>query len=180
MEQVIADLGGQVDEILLAGDAMYEYRFSNEVIELIIAHQVRYITGNHEQVILGPDGRRALAAPTIRRSNLDFLRTVPDHLTVNVGGKRLMMTHASPWPPYKQYLHANDPLLERADELDVDFLVLGHTHVPMEVRAGHTLVLNPGSLEQSREAGHYDTISYAILDTESERLEVIRKPAVRG
>ena len=54
--------------------------------------------------------------------------------------------HGSPWPPYGDYLYPGSPVLKRAAELDVDYLLLGHTHVAMAKRIGHTLVINPGSL----------------------------------
>src|SRR5215469_2453919 len=42
-------------EMLLAGDAHYEYRFSNDVTEVIRAYGMRYIAGNHELRLMGPD-----------------------------------------------------------------------------------------------------------------------------
>ncbi|MGX7678428.1 metallophosphoesterase family protein [Jatrophihabitans sp. DSM 45814] len=179
LKETLAEFSDQVDEVLLAGDALYEYRFNNEVIELIREHQIRYILGNHEEVLLGPHGKRALSAPFVKAANVDFVRTIGTHLETVIDGKRLLMAHGSPWAPHNQYVHANSSVLERTSSLGVDFLVLGHTHIPMEVRIGHTLVVNPGSLEQSRERGQQGCISYAVLDTAEGAVEFHRRPITR-
>lgn len=174
LDFAVAKLAGEVDEILLAGDALYEYRFSNEVLESIQGNSIRYIIGNHEMVLLGPHGQRARSAPTVRQSNLDFLTSAPSQIRTRVGGKEIMMVHGSPWEPYNQYLCATSPELLRCAELDADVLILGHTHIPMCQRIGRTLVVNPGSLGNSREPGHTGTVSYAVLDTHTDEFAVHR------
>jgi putative phosphoesterase len=176
MNLAIAALVPQVDEILLAGDVMHEYRWCNEVVETARELRLRYVLGNHELSILSPLGERARAGPTVRASNVAFLRTVPTRLDVELGGKRLTMVHATPWAPYTDYLHPRSPLLARCADPGVDILVTGHTHVPLAVRVGPTLVVNPGSLGESREAGHRGTVSYATLDTDSDEVVVVRMP----
>ncbi|MGX7680168.1 metallophosphoesterase family protein [Jatrophihabitans sp. DSM 45814] len=168
-----------VDEILLAGDAHYEYRFSNEVVELTREHKMRYVLGNHEMMLMGPRGERAATAPHVRQANADFVRETPDRIRTQVGGKILTMVHASPWQPFDQYLYRGNPQFERCDELDTDYLILGHTHVPMSERFGRTLVINPGSLAFSRDEGAFDLITYAILDTTTDEVRLIREPKTK-
>ena len=164
-----------VDEILLAGDAHFEYRFSNEVASLIQAYGMRYILGNHEAVLLGPHGSRARSRPHVGAANLRFTEEAPFRLRANVGGKTLTMVHANPWAPDNEYLGPQNRLFDRCDELDTDFLVLGHTHVPAVFRRGRTLVVNPGSLAMSREPGApLGTLTYAVLDTDAEAAEIVR------
>jgi putative phosphoesterase len=154
-----------VDEIVLAGDAHYEYRFCNEVVELADEFAMRYVLGNHEMVLLSNHGVRARSAAHVRQANVDRLRRTPTAMRVQVDGKILTICHANPWAPDNHYLFPGDRLFERLDELDTDYLVLGHTHVPMVLRAKGTLVVNPGSLATSRETGQETLVSYAILDT---------------
>lgn len=164
-----------VDEILLAGDAHFEYRFSNEVVDLIRHYEMRYILGNHEAVLLGPHGKRALSGPHVGAENLAFTREAPFEMRTNVGGKMLTMVHANPWAPDNRYLSPSDPLFERCDELDTDYLILGHTHVPAIFRKGRTLVINPGSLAMSRDPERTPgTITYAVLDTSTDEAQIIR------
>jgi putative phosphoesterase len=175
LEQAAQVLVGEgVDEILLAGDAHYEYRFSNEVVELIRAYGMRYVLGNHEAMLIGPHGERATAAAHVRPANLDFVRQSPYRITTKVGGKTLTMVHANPFAPDNHYLHPGDPLFRRCEELDTDYLILGHTHVPLTERFGRTLVINPGSLMFSRDAGARGLVTYAVLDTDTDEVRLER------
>ncbi|MCH7661594.1 MAG: metallophosphoesterase, partial [Euryarchaeota archaeon] len=51
--RIALDRMGPVDELICAGDAVYQFRFSNEVIALLKERNARYILGNHERVLLG-------------------------------------------------------------------------------------------------------------------------------
>ena len=173
IESMMAD---GVDEILCAGDAHYEYRLSNEVAEIIQENNIRYIQGNHEWMLMGPHGEGARSAPHVRKSNLEAIAQAPDEIRTKVNGKTLLMTHASPWAPKGHYLYSGDPLFSRCDELDADYLIIGHTHVPMVERFGRTLVINPGSLVFSREPGAYGMLSYAMLDTTTDEVTMMHPP----
>jgi putative phosphoesterase len=163
-----------VDEILLAGDAHYQYRISAEVGDLVDEYGLRCVRGNHEAVLASPAGRRAREAAHVRARDLAFLQDVPDRLTTTVGGLRLTMLHANPFARSYDYLYADDPRFSRCDELDTDLLVLGHTHVPMLARSGRTLVVNPGSLELSRDPGGHGVLTYAVVDTADREVFLVR------
>ena len=179
LDHALVDLESRVDEILLAGDGVYEYRFCNEVVASARRLGMRYVLGNHEMVLLGPHGERARSAADVDPAQVAYLASVPERVDVKVGGKQLCMVHGSPWEPYGDYLHASSATFQRADELGADFLILGHTHVPMVKRFGRTLVINPGSLGESREAGERQMVSYAVVDTDSEEVEIVRFPNPR-
>jgi putative phosphoesterase len=159
-------LDGRVDRMLMAGDALNQYRFEDEIIETIRKRGIVYITGNHEHAMLGNMSliKRLRAAS---EGNWEFLSQAPDRVVLELDGKRLLMVHGSPWPPHDEYLYENDQKLQRVPELEVDFLVLGHTHVPMILTIGSTLVVNPGSVGDARGGGNDGALSYAILDTDS-------------
>jgi putative phosphoesterase len=163
------------DEILLAGDAHYEYRFSNEVTEVIREYGMRYIAGNHELRLMGPAGERARSAPHVRRSNLEFVAGIPVSLETVVDGRRLLMVHGCPWPPYDRYLNSDDPDFRQCGELGADILIMGHTHVPVCKRVGRTLVINPSSLGKSLDPAGFGLMSYALLDTASEEVTMVRR-----
>ncbi len=163
-----------VDEILLAGDAHYQYRLSPETVDLVDEYGIRCVRGNHEALLAGPAGRRAREAPHVRPVDLAFLHDIPDRLATTVGGLRLTMVHADPFDGSYDYLYAGDPRFSRCEDLDTDLLVLGHTHVPMVVRHGGTLVVNPGSLELSRDPGGHGVLTYAVVDTAEREVFLIR------
>jgi putative phosphoesterase len=161
---------GPVDELLCAGDAVYQFRFSNEVMELLRGHHARYVLGNHEEVLLGRWGERARNAPTVRRENLTYMQSEPFNLDVRLNGRRLYMVHGSPWEPRNEYIYPNSPALTRLGQIGSDFVVLGHTHYNMAERVGRSLVINPGSCGEARDHRNGFRLSYAILDTETEEV----------
>jgi putative phosphoesterase len=161
---------GDADELLCAGDAIFEYRFSNEVIELLRERNARYVLGNHETVLLGPLGVRARSAPSVRADALAYMQGMPLQLDVQVNGKRLLMVHASPFGPYDQYLYPGTRELQRLAGVDADYVVLGHTHAQMAERIGRALVINPGSAGDARDHANGRRLSYAVLDTASDEI----------
>jgi putative phosphoesterase len=158
---------GDVDELLCAGDAFYEYRFSNEVVEILKQSGARYVLGNHENVLLDARGVRAREAPSVKPENVAWVAAQPWSTEVDVGGKRLVMVHASPLEPKTQYVWPGSPELKRLSEVEADYIILGHTHTQMVERAGRALVINPGSTGEARDHSNGRRLSYAVLDTSS-------------
>ena len=163
-----------VDEILFAGDAVYEYRMSSEIVDLIRTTGMHYVLGNHEIELLSPGGIRAREAQGVRQDALDFLATLPYRVDLHIDGKHLVMVHGSPFPPYNDYVTRGSAVLRECGNVEADFLVIGHTHVPMAERVNGTLVVNPGSIGESREHGFKDLVSYAILDTGTDEVEFVK------
>jgi putative phosphoesterase len=174
LEEALRRLEGVVDEVFVAGDLVYEYRFSNEVVGAIRSGGFPCVLGNHEMVLLSPAGEKARTAANVDPSEVDFLAGLPTEIRRRVGGRDVAMLHGSPWPPFSRYLPAADPAWRAAPELGVDVLITGHTHVPMAFKVGPTLVVNPGSIGDSREPGARDMVSYAVVDLDSEEVDFVR------
>jgi putative phosphoesterase len=165
--RIALDRLGEVDELLCLGDAVYQFRFSDEVMDLLRERTARYILGNHEEVLLGPWGERARSYA--RRDNLAYMASQPYRLETRVDGKRLLAVHASPFAPENEYIYPNANLARFA-ALDVDYVLLGHTHYQMAQRAGRVLVVNPGSAGEARDHRNGFRLSVAVLDTETEEV----------
>jgi putative phosphoesterase len=161
------DRMGDVDELLCAGDMVEDYRFSNEVVELLRARGARCVLGNHDLGLLSDHGRRAREAPVVRAANVAWLAEQALRVELDLGGVRLLMVHASPCPPHDQYVWPRSPELARLTDVDADVIVLGHTHAQMAVRVGRALVVNPGSVGEPRDPANGRRLSYAVLDTGS-------------
>jgi len=67
------ELMGPVDELICAGDAVHQFRFSNEVLALLRERDARYILGNHERVLLSLWGERARSAPEVQPDLLEYM-----------------------------------------------------------------------------------------------------------
>ncbi len=161
------ELMGPVDELVCAGDAVYQFRFSNEVLAVLRERGARYILGNHERVLLGPWGERARARPEVRRDLLDCMAEQPYHFEARVNGRKLAVVHGSPFDPHDEYLYPNSPNLQKLARIDADFIVLGHTHYHMAQQVGGALVVNPGSAGEPRDHRNGFRLSCAVLDTQS-------------
>jgi putative phosphoesterase len=167
---------GEIDELVCAGDLIFQYRFSNEVVRRLRERGAHLVLGNHEDIFLGAGGERARAADWIDRDELAFLAEQRHTLRQTVSGKRLFVVHGSPWKPYYDYLYPHSPALQRYAEFDADIVIMGHTHHQMVMRAGTTLLINPGSTGQARDPGNGHQLTCAVLDSESEKVTHINFP----
>jgi putative phosphoesterase len=181
--QLALDRMGDVDELLCAGDSMYEYRFSNEVIEVLRDRGAKVVLGNHDVGILSAQGERARSMPGILAHNVEYLAAQPLKLEMDLDGKTLLMIHGSPVAPHMQYVYPHSPELKRFAEVEVDYIVIGHTHVQMARRIGRPLVINPGSTGDARDHGNGRRLSYAVLDTNTDEVSfdnfLVGDPPVR-
>ena len=173
LKRVLTDMPS-VDRILCAGDAVSEYQFCAETVQLLQHVKAQCIQGNHEMVLFSGRNAAYLSqcqaefAPAL----LDVLATAPTSLALEVAGARLLMVHASPWKPFEEYIFPRSPKLPRFAQLPYDFVILGHTHVPMVECVDRVTVINPGSCSQPRDQDRRG--SYAILDLERREVELRR------
>jgi putative phosphoesterase len=166
-------LMGDIDELICLGDSIWEYRFSNEVAALLKERAAHTILGNHEEIFFGPLGERARARDGIDRDLCDWLAAQPHRVSLEIGGKRLLLVHSTPWEPRGEYIHPEDARLERFAEADADFVFYGHTHRQVVRRVGKVLVINPGSAGDARDHRNGRRLSCAVLDTISEEARII-------
>ena len=157
---------GNVDEVLCAGDAVFQFRFSNEVVARLREIGARMVLGNHEEVVLGPLGDRVRAHPGVDHELLKWLGEQPMRIDTTIGGKKFSMFHACPTEP-REYVYKESPRIKEFADLGVDYVVYGHTHYPLEHRINGTLIINPGSAGQPRDPRNGFRSSYAVLDTVS-------------
>ena len=172
LKRVFDDLPS-VDRVLCAGDAISEFRFCPDTVDLLRRHKVQCIQGNHEYVLFQHNpGYLAKCRAEFAADLLDTLASAPTSFDLEANGTRLHMIHATPWEPFSGYINPGSPKLQRIATLPYDFVVLGHTHVAMVERAGDVTVINPGSCSQPRDGGREG--SYAILDLASREAEIRR------
>jgi putative phosphoesterase len=158
------------DELFCAGDIVYQYRFSNDVIDRLRSRGVHSILGNHDKIVLYSPNHPLRSSPTVGPAQISYLGGLPNNLSVTAGATRLHMYHGSPWDDDKgtvtPYLYPKDATqMARLAELPADVVVLGHTHVPFAHRVDGVLVVNPGSCSESRDGT--SVLSCAMLDTET-------------
>lgn len=169
------DLMGSVDALLCLGDAIYEFRFSNEVVALLRDSGATTIQGNHETSFFGPQGERARARPGIDPDLSQWLRSRPERAELDLAGKRLLLVHSTPWAP-GEYVFPGDPRLRHFADVDADYVLYGHTHAQLVERVGAVTIVNPGSAGEARNHRNGSLLSCAVIDLAADEVRVIEYP----
>ena len=159
------ELMAPYDQLWCAGDSVFQFRWSNDVVARLRGLGARVVLGNHEETILGKDGDRARSSPKVDQDLVDWLREQPYRIEEEVDGRRVMMTHGSPWEPWKDYHYPHETIWAKAATLPCDTLIVGHTHFKMAQRFGNVLVINPGSAGDPRDHRNEFQLSCATWDT---------------
>ena len=172
-------LMGDIDALVCLGDSIYDFRFSNEVVQTLKERDALVILGNHEEGFFGPHGARARAQPWIDATLLRWLADRPYRQALEIDGKRLLLVHSTPWEPRGAYVFAHNEALNRFAEAGADIVLYGHTHHQLVRRVGRVLVVNPGSAGEARDHRNGRQLSCAVLDTVSEEALIIDFPVIR-
>lgn len=173
LQAALDAMRGEVDEVWCAGDIVLEYRFCGDTIGLLRDAGVPSILGNHDVVLLTAPGLPARKAVEDDDPHLAWLGTLPYRYERDVDGARVLMVHGNPWEPWDDYLPPHDRRWHDVDQLGVDIVLTGHTHLPMAQRFGRTLVVNPGSTSEPRQRDDRPG-TYALVDTAAGTAEIVR------
>jgi len=95
----------------------------------------------------------------IVRGNGDFFnKNYEDDKVIEIGGKRIFLTHGHKYG----VRHGVMNLLYRAEELEANVVLYGHTHIPMIAEDSGIYIMNPGSSTYPR--GFYKLKTYGIIN----------------
>ncbi|MCC7364566.1 MAG: YfcE family phosphodiesterase [Dehalococcoidia bacterium] len=164
------ELMAPFDALLCAGDSVFQFRWSNDVVARLRELGAYVVQGNHEETILSRDGERAISSPKVDQELVAWMREQPFRMDLVFDGKRVLLTHGSPWEPWKEYHYPHETIWAKAASLDTDVVVVGHTHFKMAQRFGDVLVINPGSASDPRDSRNDFQLSCAVWDTTSDEV----------
>lgn len=175
----------RVDRMIFGGDLVGYGANPNEVIERIGEIGAMVVMGNHDYAAatgdthwFNPYAAAAIqwARSILSKENLKYLESLPRSLLVESGGLRIGVYHGSPRDPLSEYIYpqGNDWFFKYyLENLGIDVLVLGHTHIPYIIKVGDRgLAFNPGGIGQPRDGD--PRLSYAVLDTDSLHIDFYR------
>lgn len=169
-----------IEKLLVLGDIVGYYYYPDKVMELLEQWQYLLIKGNHEEllrkVLTGEldiklldekygSGHRA-AISKLNDLQIEKLLTSPEQFLVEIDGLSIQMSHGSPWDA-NLYLYpdTDKEILNLASETEADIVLIGHSHYQFLHKAANTILLNPGSVGQSRSTG--GLADWAIIDTKN-------------
>jgi putative phosphoesterase len=178
-----------VEKLLILGDIVGYYYEPEVVMEMLSNYDHDMIKGNHEVILenlikgnLSFDSVREkygsghkLAIHKLDDKQITTLLGLPEKKTIVIDGISFLMSHGSPWDAdYYVYPDASIDDLTRCDSPDHDFVLIGHTHHSFCYKNKKSMLLNPGSVGQSRQVGGVAT--WAIINTLNKCFEMKSTP----
>lgn len=179
------------DRVLCLGDVVDYGPDPDKCIDLLRKNAIPTIRGNHDDAVAFSVDRpcgykyRRLSVETrkytrsiLDRSRIDYLKKLPLLIKEEIEGKKLYLTHANPRSIF-EYIKpetTDEEIQKMIDEamepVEAEFLLVGHSHIPVNRELGSLKIINPGSVGQPRD-GDART-SCAVLDTEDGKVEFLR------
>lgn len=92
------------------------------------------------------DARKIDLPQYVVNGNCDFSSDYPNELLLEIGSKRVLLTHGH----FQGVKYGLKRLCDYARELGAQFALYGHTHIADIYRDGGVVAANPGSLTQPR------------------------------
>jgi putative phosphoesterase len=162
------------EKVVCLGDMVEKGPDGDRVIDLLRDQLVVCVRGNHDDNAV----RRFYEKdaddddPVLSAESVAFLEALPVERSYRWGGLRVLLAHTAPGSPEEHVLPGEIPRkLKRAlRTLEVDVLLLGHTHRPMKARHGPVWLLNPGSVAGTRAR---DSATCAVVELPSLAMEVL-------
>jgi putative phosphoesterase len=152
------------DRVLCLGDLVDYGPAPQEVIQRIRDSGAICVCGNHDVAMAtGADCRSSPVSyalsvatrehfrPLMSNDALEYLRELPEHITLWTEEAVFRLVHATPRDPIHEYLNGD---AEEADWISAigdlvkedGLLLVGHTHKPFLRKIGSLTIINPGSL----------------------------------
>lgn len=195
----VLDDANKWDMLWVLGDLVDYGPEPHLVVDLIRSLKPEVIVkGNHDHAVafdtdclcarelheLSVYTRTNISYKLLSREQIKWLKTLPLRREVVVDGKRFYVVHGSPRNPLYGYLKPSlnhdeirlhltpSPLAAHPRIVEVDYVVVGHTHIPWWTTIDNVNIINPGSVGQPRDG--VPRASYAIIDTETMNVEYRR------
>lgn len=165
LKAVITDLQNrQCDKILCTGDLVGYGPRPNEVIELIKDLNITTVMGNYDEAVgfklpacgchIDNPLQKNLTQNALKWSiahtqdyNREFLRSLPENISIDVEGFKMYITHAAP-DSITEYIYPSDEerIEQLLEDIEESVYIYGHTHIPFKKEYKDKLIINAGSV----------------------------------
>ena len=157
-----------VDHLLVLGDVVGYYYHPDKILNLLSKWNFDIIKGNHENILENLLNDSSLsetvrlkygsghqeAINKLTKKQLDFLKNLPETKSVKFENTKLLMCHGSPWSnDYYIYPDCKQEIIAKCDSISHHFVLVGHSHYSFAIENDNSILINPGSVGQSREIG---------------------------
>jgi putative phosphoesterase len=178
-----------VQHLLILGDIVGYYYHPDKILNALSAWSFDMIKGNHEYILEDLIANPALnesirvkygsghksAIDKLSLEQLKFLKELPETKSVQFNKTSLLMCHGSPWSnDFYIYPDADNDIVEKCDSTTHDFVLIGHSHYQFAVKNKNGMLLNPGSVGQSRQEG--GLADWCIINTKNKCFQMFSTP----
>lgn len=179
------------DRAICLGDIVDYGPDPEKCIDLLCKKAIPTIRGNHDNAVAFKVdcqcgykykhlsiATREYTWKVLDKSGMEYLQKLPLLIKEEIDGKKLYLTHASPRSMF-EYIkpetsdeEIRNMVNEAMEPVEAEFLVVGHSHIPMNRKLGNLTIINPGSVGQPRDGDI--RASCAVFDTENGKVEHFR------
>jgi len=165
--EALETINERYDYLFCLGDLVDYGPSPKECIDFIKNNSSAVVRGNHDNAVafrtnckcseaykLMSVKTRELMWNILGEEEITYLSSIPSNIVIEFSGARFFLAHAAPSDNLFKYLPPDTPDYVWRKELkgvDVDFVLLGHTHLSMIKRIDGTTIINPGSVGQSKD-----------------------------
>lgn len=168
----------KVEHLLVLGDIVGYYYHPDKILKLISEWNFDLIKGNHEVIlenlISNPSLKESIrlkygsghqaAVEKLSYEDKEFLKGLPETKTIKFENTTLLMSHGSPWSnDFYIYPDCELETILKCNSKVHDFVLVGHSHYSFAIKNKNSVLINPGSVGQSRQMG--GKASWCIIDT---------------
>ncbi len=181
LEAVLEDASNKgVSTIWNVGDLTGYGAFPDDVVGRLRKENTQSVMGNYDLKVLKvkekieeeevekkepPEDWNAIkwTYDNLSKKNRKYLKSLPEELRLEAGGKRILLTHRSPLPGDEQIgpETPDEKLRELAHLADANVIIFGHSHRPFSRQVDGVWFINPGGT--GRQDDGDPRASYAIL-----------------
>ncbi|MDX2162861.1 MAG: YfcE family phosphodiesterase [bacterium] len=171
-----------VDQLLCAGDLVDGMTEGEAAAQRVKNLNIPVVMGNHDFAYSRPQPKHQRGGiwlphkqdDALSGNTVSFLASLPHWRELEYEHTKIVLAHANTWD-FATYVFPSASSAAKVKRLkasvrdDVKAIILGHTHVPMQMIYKDLRIFNPGSVEGNR---YSSTRSCAILTVPSLEYEV--------
>jgi putative phosphoesterase len=164
LKAVLEDANNRgVSEIWNVGDLTGYGAFPDDVVKRLRKENAQSVAGNYDLKVLKVKEKKEKVEgekeepledwnaikwtyENLSKKNRKYLKSLPEELRLEAGGKRILLTHRSPLPGDEQIgpETPDEKLREFAHLADADVIIFGHSHRPFSRQVDGVWFINPG------------------------------------
>ncbi len=163
--EALSALPQNYDELWVLGDLVNYGPDPAATIDFVRSHASLVIRGNHDhsvgfaadcgcspRFLTMAEATRDYTIATLSAADKQYLRQLPTSAQREIQGTIFFLCHATPANLLYEYRPPDSPLWDQTEEASkgANIILAGHTHLQFSRRSGERVIVNPGSLGQSK------------------------------